>query len=179
MTANTFNLIYTLILAVTLGVTGGFLFYQARLILYQIRSTHDWNRRKATHDVLTEIILGSFVGIRRTLEKKIDPYDKSQDYEKKAQELTTDDIQLLGDLLNYLEQMCLAIKHGIIDDDIAFDCASGLLVAYWRWAKPYIDSERVYSPRMWIEIQDRAGIWAEREAKDISSRLVKPGKPAL
>lgn len=148
------------------------------LLWYQIRSNHEWNRRKATNDLFTETILGSVANIRHELEKKINPYDKSQTYDTMKDKLTPEDIQLLRDLLNYLEQMCLAIKHGIIDEDIAFDCAENLIPAYWRWAEPFIKTWRIHSPRVWIEIENQVNLWKKQEEKLIT-KIITPGKGHL
>jgi hypothetical protein len=165
--------------ALILGFTNLALLALAGILLwYQIRSSHEWNRRKAAHDFLGEIILGKFVEIRRKLEEKIDPYDLNQTYATKKGDLSTEDTLLLRELLNYLEELCLAIKHGIIDEDIAYESVPVLLCTYWRWAEAYVHAERRHSPLIWIEVENVVKRWKQRMEKD-RCNLVKPGKGRL
>jgi hypothetical protein len=142
----------------------------------QISSSHEWNRRKTTHDMLSGLLNSRFTTIRRDLEKKIDPYDASETYSTKKAELTPEDKNSLKDILNYLEEMCAGIKHDIIDDAIAYDCCSGILRNYARWAKPFIQERRALHSLIWIEIEDRAKKWDDRYE---SLSLIRPGKKPL
>lgn len=148
------------------------------LLWYQIRSNHEWERRKTTNDVLMDMMAGRFTQLRRNIELKIDPYDVGQSYTTKKAELTAADEQTLTDLLNYLEQVCVAIKHGILDEDISFEMLQPMVGAYWRWAEPYVLSQRIYSPRIWLEIQEAESQWREREKKTRDG-LRLPRKPRL
>lgn len=114
---------------------------QIDLLKLQIESTYKWNLRKNTHDYLNDAILGSLVMLRRKLEAKgIDPFDQNQVYN--GQQLSALETLLVRDILNYMEQMSLAIDYQIIDELAAYDCARGVVLEYWRWAKPYVEERR-------------------------------------
>jgi hypothetical protein len=151
------------------------------LIWLQIRKTQEWNRRKATHDFVTRVIFGSVAKIRSVLEQKINPYDEEQDYATMQQNLTEEEVRLLRDLLNYLEIMCLGIKHGILDNTIAYDCACVVLRIYCRWAQPYIDSAQddIRFPFNWIEMEHRNRRWTKRLEQDRERHFDSVRSPSL
>jgi len=167
---------------VVLAITGA-------LMWYQIRSNHDWNRRKETAERLSFIILGPFVELRRRLEQKADVYDPHADYS--TVQLTPDEQRLLRDLLNYLEQLCIDIKNNLIDDDLAFDSASLVVIGYWRWARPYVAEVRkkIGTEEVLENLEETAARWdareqANRERRELLEeekrrKRIMPGKGRL
>lgn len=149
------------------------------IVVRELASTHDWNRRRCTHDLLSELLKGRFATIRREIEKKIDPFNTSQTYSTVRALLDEDDRAKLKDLLNSLEEMCLSIKHGIVDDDIAYECCASILIHYDRWAGPYrAEITTAATPNVWIELGARAAEWAKKRDGEQSAR-VRPGLPKL
>lgn len=148
------------------------------LVLRQIRSEQEWNRRNASQELLFNVILGRFGQMRRSLEEKVDIYDDTQTWATVKDKLTRQDMQTLDAILNYLEVMCLCVKNNVIDNDITFDAMDGIMFAYLRWAGPYIKVNRAIDAKMWTEIDGIATKWREKRA-EIEQRAQTPGKRKL
>ena len=156
----------------TLGVATG-----ALLLYYQIRGQHEWNRRKAAHDLVFRIT-EDLRPLRRQLEGKIDVYDDRQTYLDLKERLDKEDHVVLDHILNVLENSCVAIKDGVADEDLIYNSFSGILLAYWRWAEPYVKQERAKSSLFWCEIIPFCERWSSRDQGRLSA-LIEPAKSKL
>lgn len=165
------NLLLSLLTFIAL-VTSAILFYR------QMSSNHEWNRRRTAHDLIFQSYIGHFSELRAKLEHKINIYDEAEDYNKKKSELDDRDHKILNSILNFLDNVCLAIKNNVVTEEIIFDCLAGILIAYSRWAKPYIQTKRAINPRVWIEIDPYVKDW-EKKKKEILDGMVKEGKRKL
>ena len=116
--------------------------------------------------------------MRESLEKKISIYNEAENYALKKSVLTIEDHKTLDAVLNYLDNVCLAVKNNVVDETIIFDCISGILAGYHRWAKPYITENRARDPRLWIEMDPYVKSWKLREDA-ITQGMVIPGKNPL
>src|SRR5687768_10999662 len=87
------------------------------LLWYQIRSNHEWARRKATHDLLMDVVSGNFRQMRRRVDEKVDPYEPKETYSAMTSsgEFTELDTRNLIDVLNYLETVAISVKHDVLD----------------------------------------------------------------
>ena len=153
--------------------------------LDQLRGTHEWNRRKAAHDLIFEASLGSFRALRDRLEQKIDVYNPDQTYASVKDTLDKEDHVYLDATLNFFENVCLAIKNNVINEDIIFQSLSAVMIAYMRWAEPYITHNReTIHFGLWQEIDPFVDDWLEQHeqqkaehaagAKELKERLVPP-----
>jgi len=156
----------------TLGVAAG-----AILLYRQIRTQHEWNRRKAAHDLVFRIT-EDLRPLRRHLESKIDIYDDAQTYATVKSQLDSESHVVLDAVLNVLENVCVAIKDGVADESLIYNSFSGILIAYWRWAGPYVKQERAKSPLLWCEITPFVGKWAQKDRERMDA-IVGPRKPPL
>jgi len=151
----------------------------AALLFRQSKDNHAWNRRKATHDLVFEASLGRFRELRNLLEQKIDIYNDSQTYRSVQVQLTAADHIVLDAILNFLENVCLAVKNNVISESIVYDSLGNILIAYMRWANPYItDKRESISEQLWLEIDpylDKWGRWNE----DSERKLENAKKEAL
>lgn len=150
----------------------------ALLVYLQIRKAHEWNRRKAAHDLIFEASLGRFRKIRDHLEQKIDIYDEAQTYDTLSSELDKQDHIFLDAALNFFDNLCLAIKNNVVDESIVYDSISNILVAYARWASPWIKQNRAICPLMWIEMDPYVEKWKQRD-KETATRMIRPGASKL
>lgn len=155
-----------------IGLTGVLVVAASALLLwYQIWSTHNWNRRKSTHDLLASVSSGSPAELRHRLELRIKVYDPREDYARLQPPLEEEEWRVLMRVLNYFELICQGIRHGIIDDDMAFAYVSNPLIAYYRWSQPFIvRSREVAGPNTFIELERRAKLWHERRGGDKPAR---------
>ena len=150
----------------------------AYLIYRQNKASQEWNRRHTAHDLIFEASLGRFRSLRDRLEQKIDIYDPGQTYTTVKDKLDAEDHIFLDAALNFFENVCLAIKDNVLDEDILYESFGGILCAYTRWASPYIHAQRSISPTLWIEFDPFIERWATRD-KQAVARLVEPGKSKL
>ena len=81
-------------------------------------------------------------------------------------------------MLNVLENACVAIKDGVADESLIYNSFSGIVIAYWRWAGPYVKQEMAKSPLLWCEITPFVGRWMKKDQERIGA-IVQPGKPPL
>jgi hypothetical protein len=136
----------------------------------QIKENHDWNRRKATQEVLKDLTSGSFPDVIDKLKKEyqVDFSNKDQTYKVIAEKLEDDKLKefdmLVQRAANILEAFCINMKNRIIDPEICYDYMSLIITEINRWAKPYIDySRKLYDDKlMFIELQFTAEEWGKR-----------------
>lgn len=148
--------------------------------LVEVSKAHDWNRRKSAHDMILEASLGKFGELRRKFEDGIDIYDPNQT--SASQALSAEKKLQLDAALNFLENLCLSIKNNVVDEEIVYGALGEILVAYWRWAQPYIRECRRTSDDFWSEIDPYEALWrGKAEAARLAARRAReqPGRPKL
>ena len=152
----------------------------AGLLWKEIHSNHEWNRRRAAHDLIFESTVGKFRTNLDRLSAKIgeNVYDPKSTSATIDPGLTPEEYRCLDATLNYLENMCLAVKNNVVDEDIAFGCLGSILVSYWRWADPYVTECRKTDSLFWIEIDPYAKTWGLR-AQAMRNPVVEEGKDKL
>lgn len=140
------------------------------LLSQQIKRDQEWNRRKAAHDLLFTSA-NDLRGLRLQMDRKIDIYDSKQTYSTIAEQLDVADHQALDGVLNFIENLCTAVKNGVVDEDLIYSAYGGIVLAYWRWAEPYIQKEREKHPLLWIEIVPYVESWRIRTTKRLHSSI--------
>lgn len=111
---------------------------------------YKWNRKKSAFD------LYKFSDIRDELELSISLYDIESDYLSYRRKLKKTNNNSFNDslkrtrtltrnVLNTFELIATGIKHGVIDEEMAFDQLRFVMFAYWRWSCPYILLSRMLS----------------------------------
>ena len=149
--------------AIIFTITAGIIWWQAHLARKQLKSNHDWWRRKAAHDLIFEISKGEFKSLRRKMENEIDIWDDEQTYSDVKTRLSEDDIYRLEKILNILENVCISIKDRVVDKEIIVDSIGLLTIRYYKWSKEYIDEQRsIHDQLLWIELDEFVGEWEER-----------------
>jgi hypothetical protein len=157
------------------------------LIYLQMRKTHEWNRRKASHDTLSEFVTGHVAETRRTLvvDFGIDTgtYQTYKDVEAKLpDDATRRKIRYYTvQHLNYLEVLCVGMKNNVLDESICYDYAKNPVTGFWRWAEPLVKARRQATGDMtlWIEVENYSKRWLKRnehEREQTIERLRVPGK---
>lgn len=147
-------------------------------IYVEYRKNHDWNRRKAAHDLLFDASAGKLRDIRAKLETKIAIHDTAQTYTTEKSKLSQDDHILLDGALNYLENICLTIKNGVADEAIIYESLAAVMISYHRWALPYIRQCRSLHECIWVEIDPYTDKWSKQLAER-TKRMVGDGRRGL
>lgn len=141
------------------------------LHLTEISKAHEWNRRRSAHELTFEVSLGKFGDIRRLFEAddRINIWDKNQTVATRTnadgtpKKLTRTEQLQLDAILNFHENVCLAIKNGVVDEEIVYRALSDIVIAYYRWAGPYIkDCRANEGSEFWIETDPYELRWRGR-----------------
>ncbi len=149
------------------GITAFFLWWQ-------IKSNHEWNRRKSTQDTLDKLVIGEFPEFRKKLEVdyKCKIWDKDEDYNKftlsLSEETKMEIDSYLQRILNVFEIISINIKNNVIDDEICHDYLGWLYTEYYRWSKPFIEERRRRADdlRVLLNFTNCAENWKEKMEQD-------------
>lgn len=145
------------------------LFYAAK----QIRTTHDWNRRKAAQDATLMLTIGTngmnllqehFSYMTRT-----DPIACSEFqpvFEKHPEVRIT-----IHDLLNYYEAIARGVFQGIYDEQIIKPSKTTAAFRAYDKLTPYIRQRRLEtsSPNLWNHFEALVSSW-RRDATNLAKR---------
>ncbi|NVL90861.1 MAG: DUF4760 domain-containing protein [Desulfobacterales bacterium] len=154
-------------------------------VIRQIKKEHEWNRRKSAQDLADRLMQGELAETRRKLEHVAKWYDFAHTY------ANVTDVEDKADLhhhiknyLNFFEAIALGVKHGIYDEDIAFEYFGSVLPEVSRWSMPYINERRnlANDATIYIEIEAVAERWRERNEahqRKVEEAARTPGKSAL
>ncbi len=147
-------------------------------IYVEYRKNHEWNRRKAAHDLLFDASAGKFRDVRDKLESKIAIHDPAETYATSKGRLSVEDHLYLDTALNYLENVCLAVKNGVADEAIIFESLAAVILAYHRWAHPYIRQCRSLHQCIWVELDPYANKWS-KQLTERTQRVIGDGRHPL
>lgn len=157
------------------------------LVYLQMRKTHEWNRRKASHDTLSEFVTGHVAETRQILVVDFGmDTSTSQTYtDVEAKLLDGEERRKLRyyttQLLNYLEVLCVGMKNNVLDESICYDYSKRPVTRLWLWAEPLIKARRqaVDDASLWIEVENYSKRWLKRDERERElhiERLRVPGK---
>lgn len=135
------TLLFSFLGNVILGVSVYFLYKQ-------IKTNHEWNRRKTSQELLNSLTLGEFPTelsrIRIKVKTKLgcDMQDRSKNYSHLKQCLSEEEIAEISTsiikVINVLETIAINIKNSIVEEDICYNFSYTFFIDYYYWAKPYI-----------------------------------------
>lgn len=152
------------------------------LVYLQMRRNHDWNRRKATQDLVTQAFTGDLADLRQTLQLEfgVDLKDPTQTYQAVLATITSDADRKRYEftaraLFNYFEVVAAALKNNVLDEDICYDQLGLAFCVYWKWGDYLIRECRANHPTVFIEWEHYVDRWSELYAKQTNA-LRKPGK---
>lgn len=157
------------------------------LVYIQMRKTHEWNRRKASHDTLSELVTGHVAEFRQILIVTfgMEPSTSQRFTDVDTKHPQDEDRRKLryytAQLLNYLEVLCVGMKNNVLDENICYDYAKHPVTRFWIWAEPFVKARREATgdETLWIEVENFSKSWLEREERERSqhrARLRVPGK---
>lgn len=138
------------------------------LLHRQIKTNHEWNRRRTSHELIFDFNNGTPGRLRSRLESKINIYDKDQTYRTVQDKMTPKDKMNLEGMLNHFENISIAVKNNVVTDEIMFDVLNGTVIAYFRWANPYIQDCRKIDPGFWIELERLSKKWETELARRLT-----------
>ena len=159
---------------ITIGGMVGIL--QLRLLQQQMKAQHDWNRRVTSlHYSFSDNI--HIREIRSNLDKhlKIASRQPGEINLEEIQKLSEDQYPTIRTdlqyMLGHLENMCIAMKNSIVDEQICKDMLKGVVILYYRFFSQYIDDVRMIrnNPRIYEHFEDYARKWDERN-KELEAR---------
>lgn len=120
----------------------------AFLIYYQIKSTHDWNRRKTSQEVLNSLINGDFPKdlnkFRIIVKDKLnaDMQERNKNYNDLISVCTKEELREINSavisIINTLETISVYVKNSIVDEDICYNFSYTFFIDLYYWLNPYI-----------------------------------------
>jgi hypothetical protein len=149
----------------------------------QLKRTHEWNRRKASQDLLVQLATGDVRDMRYDLEVKFgarifEPKQTYTDVLSMVDAASAPELNYTArSLLNYYESIAIGIKNNVLEDDICFDFAASTLNAYWRWAQPLVQERQSANRRTWIEIEHLNVRWQQRTVEIGRAQLAQGRLP--
>ena len=168
---------------------------QSQLLEQQIKETHDWNRRKATQEMLQSIADGSVRDILRRLREEFDcdvAAEPPPEYEQVLAAIPADKQKdfkaILITLTNLFEAVAIGIRHNVFDENIAYDYLGKMVPASYFFAEPLVEErrKRVGFDRAIGSLEYCAVRWQERlegerpaAQKRRRQRELVPARPSL
>jgi hypothetical protein len=155
---------------------------QAVMIYRQINVDQDWNRRKATYDLMFQAYVGTFREWRHEISLIVDVYDTNKKFINTRQKFTQDNILTIDNILNFIENLCLSVKHNIVDEKIIHSSLAGMVIAYYRFLEPHIANRRKDNPLLWVEMDPyviKWSTWRQERISKAQSEMTLPGSPPL
>jgi hypothetical protein len=153
----------------------------------QLTRAHDWNRRKASQDLLIQLASGDIRALRGRLETTFDAriFDHTQTYSQVVARISDESLKAefrytTRTVLNYLETMGIGIKNSVLEDNTCYDYAAETVFAYWRWSKPLVEEVRPIAPLAWVNLEGLNERWGERYAarlRENKAALRLPARP--
>jgi Domain of unknown function (DUF4760) len=138
----------------------------ASLAYRSLRSTHDWNRRKAAQDAA--LLFNQRVQGRELLEQHL-AYVSSfepvpMEILAKRFEETPNLKQAVHSLLNYFEMLARGVHQSIYDEMVINVAWKGAMTRAIDRFGPYIEERRKSSPEAWRQLEDLVSRWRGHDA---------------
>lgn len=86
--------------------------------------------------------------------------------EKQRQDLAIEKEVDVSHVLNFLEEMCAAIKFELVDEPILEDQFAGIVVAIWKPLGAWIEHDRAGNKKQWENLEQTYYKWAARRNKE-------------
>lgn len=141
-----------------------FVAHQLMKVIRNSRVVYTWNIRKATMD---------FITVHKQLKDDYKEIAKGwkdangvpiPHYEKSRYKDCEDIEGKFSEVLNYFEALACGIKHGVYDDQIAFDQLRSLATRMFSFCGPYITEKRKEAPHAYELLEMIVKHWQEEAA---------------
>jgi hypothetical protein len=153
-----------------------FLVFSVWLIWKTLKTSHDWNRRKTTQEILDKFIVGEIPELNSKI--KIDfgckIYDESIDYSKFIKTISDQNRKEIFDdilvrILNIFEVISIDIKNNVIEEDICYDYLAWFFTAYYRFSFDFIETKKADAkdPRVLINFSGYAKKWLDKKDSEL------------
>jgi hypothetical protein len=150
----------------------------AWVALTELRQNQNWNRRKASEETLSKLVLGDFPESLDQLVSKFkwDPIADSKNYDEIIRGFNEDEQvelnRLLRRLLRILETLFIHVKHGILSEEICYDYLASIVPNLYQKCGHFIENERHArdDPRVFENFSRYAHIWMKQNSEFKSIR---------
>lgn len=167
-----------------------FLALSTLLILFQIKTNQEFNRRQSTQVIIHEHSLGELGQVRERLRldfqvnihdgnnsQNEENFQPNQDYEKIRSNLKDDQKKsneldnLITRIFNYYEQIALGIANKIYDEQMLYESIGPIFVRFEKWGQTYIQNlQNKEHQSIWINYQIKAKEWRKKMADDANEQ---------
>jgi hypothetical protein len=142
----------------------------AGLLFFQIRRNQQWNRTKATQEVIDKIIYGEFPRWSEMLQRKYGCKfsDRTQAYMDVFNSLQNENDKrelnfVLKRIFNVIEVAGIHIEKGTVDENICYHTFSPVLLMYFRWGEKFLEQKRNGNQEIFKHIFKYAEKWKKQE----------------
>lgn len=140
--------------------------------LIELRQNQSWNRRKASEETLSKLVLGEFPESLDQLVSKFkwDPIADSKSYNEIIKDLNEDERfelnRLLRRLLRILETLFIHVKHNLLSEEICYDYLASIVPNLYEKCVHFIENERYArgDQRVFENFSRYAHIWMKRNS---------------
>ena len=144
----------------------------AWVALTELRQNQNWNRRKASEETLSKLVLGEFPESLDQLVSRFkwDPIADSKNYDEIIRGFNEDQQfelnRLLRRLLRILETLFIHVKHGILSEEICYDYLASIVTNLYQKCGQFIENERHArgDERVFENFSRYAHIWMKRNS---------------
>lgn len=155
--------------------------HSLRLQRKELHDAQEWNRKKASQDIVVDSTLGQFGTLRRKFEarSKADLPPIRIYTNQTISDVVLDDAEVreLDAILNYLETVCISMQNKVLDEAIVRDSFQALLLAYVRWAEPYIVECQKQDVNFWAGLKPTVKAWSARQSPAVAEEPPASGAP--
>jgi Domain of unknown function (DUF4760) len=156
------------LIVTALSMLGGLLGFviSTYFVLMQMRATQEWNTKKTSEELLTQIMIGEFPKLMDSL---LVDYDwdilAHVPYAKRVTEMNEPVLRqmdsVLRNILRNLEVICINMKHKIIDEKVCYEYLHSILTTFYINSEEFIVKERIRrkEPRVFLELEEYAKRW--------------------
>lgn len=159
-----------------------FVFIQIRQNTKVHKDNHDWNRRIASHNALTEIFSKKILLIRsKILEYVSEKEYFGGNYLNISEKFSEDEHKLIKsyiiDLLRNYSLLSLQINNNVFDEHICYQLAAYSCVKDHQFCRPFINSQRVErnEVHLYIDFTSLAEKWEKKmkeKSEEYSNKVV-------
>ena len=150
----------------------GFIFtiWQIRILIKTHADNHEWNRRIATQEAISNFNQGTFIHDLNELNEMLSLFERKHPIplaEIKEKFKDNPKVQTqCHTLLNFYEGLARGVKFGVYDEEIVENSRRGIMERTSNVLEEYIKYRRnEFSPHVWGEYLDLLKRWNGKELK--------------
>lgn len=138
----------------------------------QMRKNHDWNRRKASLEIINEFIWGKYIPIKNKFIEKIGGKNelRNGNYKKFIEKIDKKEIdevnKIIVEFFNVFEAISVYIIDNTIDEDICYHYLQNIFMEPFSWLFTFLEDRRPDDRNYDFAYEIIYRNWKDRQEKD-------------